>query len=183
MISRNITSGGTGTFRRSRCSSTSAAICAGQVTDHESYIFFAVVASDSLETAVGLLEEQRVDEGRRFLVKAMKDPRNLEAWLRASCSAPSMNDAYSCVIYAEKQGAAMLHNISAADIVSLWPAAFVTGRRLLEQDFGPGCLEKTPEEGGLIGQCWTTPETRPYMRVLHGLVDFHLTVREYPQAL
>ena len=112
----------------------------------------------------------------------MKDPRNLDAWVRAAFWAPTIQDGTKRLFHAEEQG---ISECRAPFILVKLPliSSMIAGRKLLLQDFGPDCLTKGPDEGGLVGQFWAVPETRPYMRVLHGLVDIHRIARKYSEAV
>ncbi|KAJ3555145.1 hypothetical protein NM688_g2741 [Phlebia brevispora] len=113
-------------------------------------------ATCGLEIAEDLCRRRRPYEALPYLDKAMRDPRNLDAWVQAAFLAPTLDDSTQLLECAEKQG-----------------------RKLLQKDLGSDCFD---DDGDCVGRFWSVLETRPYMRVLQALVRIHVENAQYGKA-
>ncbi|KAF7800007.1 hypothetical protein EIP86_011250 [Pleurotus ostreatoroseus] len=111
---------------------------------------------DNLDIAEDLCRRRRPREAVPYLQKAMKDPRNLDAWVQAAFLAPNLDESMETLKFAEEQG-----------------------RKLLKKDLGPDCFD---DDGDVVPHFWGMIETRPYMRVLQAQVRICMESKQYSKA-
>ena len=58
----------------------------------------------SLRIAEDLCRKRRPNEAVPYLTKAVKDPRNLDAWIQAAFLAPNLDESTETLLFAEEQG-------------------------------------------------------------------------------
>ena len=63
-----------------------------------------MTSRSSLDIAEDLCRRRRPREAVPYLQKAMKDPRNLDAWVQAAFLAPNLDESMETLKFAEEQG-------------------------------------------------------------------------------
>ncbi|TFK33085.1 hypothetical protein BDQ12DRAFT_716026 [Crucibulum laeve] len=111
----------------------------------------------SLEKAEALFRDQKYTEGRSHLVKALKDPYNLDACILLAMNCGTESQALLILEQTERKG-----------------------RRLLRQHLGEDCFH---DDSPYVGHFWSELSTRPYMRVLDALVRLYLKQKQYPKCI
>lgn len=120
--------------------------------------------SVSLDRAEDLCRRKKPAKALPFLLKAMEDGNNLDAFVQAAYLFP-LPEALKALENAEAKGESSYGTVSFGNNYLSW-----TGKEGLKQLLGATCFDDGSEE---VGKYYSILETRPYMRVLQAQVKLY----------
>ncbi|KAH7913337.1 hypothetical protein BJ138DRAFT_1171344 [Hygrophoropsis aurantiaca] len=109
----------------------------------------------NLDKAEDLCRRRKPEQAVPYLLKAMEDENNLDAFIQAAFLFP-LNEAVQFLEDAERKG-----------------------RQGLKRRFGPLCFN---DDAPQVGRFWDILETRPYMRVLQAQVRLYFENRQFAKS-